>query len=183
MTRRAPTLDALTAIAMKSRRLLIAIAGTAAVSAAALGIIATRLRPVPAPAIHYTRLDGQRGELEALHGHVVLVNFWATDCAPCVAEMPQLASMWRRLSPLGFETLAVAMADDPPFAVVEFTRVRQLPFTVAIDHDGAIAQGFGGVPYTPTSVLIDRQGQVVARWIGPTDFDDLERQVRRLLRT
>jgi len=168
---------------MTPLRVATAVAAVCALAAAVVGVVAMHAPARPAPLVHYTRLDGRPADLAALRGHVVLVNFWATDCGPCVAEMPRMASIWRRLSPQGFDTLAVAMEDDPPFAVVDFTRSRQLPFTVAIDHDGSIARSFGGVRYTPTSVLIDKHGDIVAQWIGQTDFDALERQVVSLLRS
>jgi peroxiredoxin len=137
--------------------------------------------PALAPAVSYTLLDGRRSTLASLRGHVVLVNFWATDCAPCVAEMPQLAQTWRKLSPRGFEALAVATSDDPPLLVSDFAKARALPFGVVSDVNGEVAARFGGVPVTPTSVLIDKRGRIVARWIGATDFPALEKQVAVLL--
>lgn len=134
-----------------------------------------------APAVGYTLLDGRKGDITALRGHVVLVNFWATDCAPCVQEMPQLADMWRRFSPRGFETLAVSMSYDPPLAVSSFARSRALPFGVAIDNTGEIAGRFGDVQFTPTSVLIDKHGAIVKRWVGTTDFAALQALIDKLL--
>src|ERR1700754_1523081 len=89
-----------------------------------------------APAVSYTLLDGRRSELAALRGHVVLVNFWATDCAPCVEEMPAMVANWRRFSPQGFETLAVSMSYDAPALVANFAQARRLPFPVVIDNTG-----------------------------------------------
>lgn len=123
-----------------------------------------------APALSYTLLDGRRSELAALHGHVVLVNFWSTDCAPCVEEMPALVANWRRFSPQGFETLAVAMSYDPPALVSNFAQERALPFGVVIDNTGEIARRLGDVQFTPTSLLINKRGEIVKRWVGKTDF-------------
>jgi peroxiredoxin len=147
----------------------------------ALAMLTACNRAEQAPAVAYTLLDGRKSDLAALRGHVVLVNFWATDCAPCVAEMPLLAETWRKFSPSGFDTLAVSMAYDPPFAVSNFAQSRHLPFGVAIDNTGEIEARFGGVRYTPTSILIDRRGRIVARWIGATDIPELEKQIARLL--
>ena len=80
-----------------------------------------------APTVAYTLLDGRKSDLASLRGHVVLVNFWATDCAPCVEEMPALVANWRRFSPQGFETLAVSMHYDPPALVSNFAQARALP--------------------------------------------------------
>ncbi len=138
-------------------------------------------RAEQAPAVGYTLLDGHQSSLAALQGRVVLVNFWATDCVPCIEEMPQLAETWRKFAPAGFDTLAVSMAYDPPFAVSNFAQSRRLPFGVAIDNTGEIAARFGEVRATPTSFLIDRHGRIVAHWAGRTDFVELQERIARLL--
>ena len=143
--------------------------------AAALGLAFSMLtgcnRVEQAPAVSYTLLDGRKSELAALRGHVVLVNFWATDCAPCVEEMPALVANWRQFSPQGFETLAVAMQSDPPALVSNFAQARALPFGVVIDNTGEVARRLGNVQFTPTSLLINKRGEIVKRWIGKTDFE------------
>jgi peroxiredoxin len=133
-----------------------------------------------APAVSYTLLDGRRTELAALRGHVVLVNFWATSCAPCVEEMPEIVANWRRFSPQGFETLAVSMQYDPPALVSNFAQARALPFGVAIDNTGEIAQRLGNVQFTPTSLLINKRGEIVKRWLGKTDFAALAPLIAQL---
>jgi peroxiredoxin len=126
-----------------------------------------------APALSYTLLDGRKSDLAALHGHVVLVNFWATDCAPCVEEMPALVANWRQFAPQGFQTLAVSMRYNAPALVANFAEAHALPFGVVIDNTGEIAERLGNVQFTPTSLLINKRGQVVRRWVGRTDFDAL----------
>ncbi|HEY9028887.1 MAG TPA: TlpA disulfide reductase family protein [Burkholderiaceae bacterium] len=133
-----------------------------------------------APAVSYTLLDGRRSELAALRGRVVLVNFWATSCAPCVEEMPAMVDNWRRFSPQGFETLAVAVQYDAPALVSNFAQSRALPFPVVIDNTGEIAHRFGDVQFTPTSLLINKRGEIVRRWIGKTDFAALAPLIARL---
>ena len=145
-----------------------------------LAMLAGCSRIEQAPAVSYTLLDGRHGDLAALRGRVVLVNFWATSCAPCVEEMPALAANWRRFSPQGFETLAVSMQYDPPALVSNFAKARALPFAVAIDNTGEIAHRFGDVQYTPTSLLINKRGQIVRRWIGKTDFAALAPLIAQL---
>ena len=137
-------------------------------------------RAEQAPALAYTLLDGRAGDLAALRGHVVLVNFWATDCAPCVEEMPALVANWRRYAPQGFETLAVSMRDDPPALVANFAEARGLPFGVVIDNTGEIARRLGDVRFTPTSLLINKRGEIVRRWVGKTDFVAMGRLIEAL---
>jgi peroxiredoxin len=136
----------------------------------------------PAPDVRYTLLDGRQATVASLRGRVVLVNFWSTDCAPCVAEMPQLVATWRKYSPRGFETLAVSMSYDPPFAVSRFAESRGLPFGVVIDNTGEIAHRFGDVRFTPTSMLINKRGEIVARWVGSPDIQALDARIEELLR-
>lgn len=135
----------------------------------------------PAPDIAYTLLDGQSQRLDALRGKVVLVNFWATSCATCVAEMPQLVAMQARLDTRGLRTLAVAMAYDAPANVVRFVQNRQLPLPVVIDNLGAMARAFGDVEATPTTFVIDRQGRVVQQIVGAPDFKALDALLNKLL--
>jgi len=146
----------------------------------ALAMLAACSRVEQAPAVSYTLLDGRRSELAALRGHVVLVNFWATSCAPCVEEMPAMVDNWRRFSPQGFETLAVAVQYDAPALVSNFAQSRALPFPVVIDNTGEIAHRFGDVQFTPTSLLINKRGEIVRRWIGKTDFAALAPLIARL---
>jgi peroxiredoxin len=156
----------------------------AAAFAATVGLAPSMLagcsRAEQAPAVSYTLLDGRRSELASLRGHVVLVNFWATSCAPCVEEMPALAANWRRFAPQGFETLAVSMSYDAPALVSNFAQARALPFPVVIDNTGEIAHRFGDVQFTPTSLLINKRGEIVKRWVGKTDFAALAPLIAQL---
>jgi peroxiredoxin len=132
-------------------------------------------------AFDYTLLDGVLRHSAALRGQVVLVNFWATTCAICVREMPRIVATHRQFSPRGLQTLAVAMREDPPALVADYAQSRGLPFGVAIDNTGAIAQAFGGVRGTPTSLLLDRSGRIVWRHEGEPDFDALHTRLEALL--
>ncbi|MBC7940331.1 MAG: TlpA family protein disulfide reductase [Chitinophagaceae bacterium] len=130
----------------------------------------------------YTLLDGTRGSMGALRGKVVLVNFWATSCAPCIRHMPSLVTLHKTFRTRAFDILAVAMRYDAPARVADFAESRQLPFGVVIDNTGALAAGFGGVQVTPTHVLVDRRGILAGRWAGRPDFGALHARVEQLLR-
>ena len=145
--------------------------------------VGTVLKTAPkmAPDVAFTRLDGTQSSTAALRGKVVLVNFWATSCKTCVHEMPAIVATHTKFRERGFETLAVAMRYDPPAYVVDFARTRQLPFTVVIDNTGRVAREFGDVKLTPTSLLINRKGEIVKRYVGEPDFAELHQHVERLL--
>lgn len=140
------------------------------------------LRSDPAPQATVTALDGKPLSLASMKGKVVLVNFWATSCPGCVEEMPDLVKLYQANHAAGFEILAVAMQYDPPDYVRNFTGQRQLPFTVALDSNGSASQAFGGIKLTPTSVLIDRQGNIVQQVIGSPDFATLDKTIKNLLK-
>ena len=134
-----------------------------------------------APASTFTLLDGSRITSSELTGKVSLINFWATSCTSCVAEMPELIATHNKFKEKGFETVAVAMSYDPPAWVLNFAQSRQLPFKVALDHTGDIAKVWGDIKLTPTTFIVDRQGSIVKRYVGEPDFVALHQLINRLL--
>jgi len=134
-----------------------------------------------APDVAYTRLDGSIARTSDLLGKVVLVNFWATSCATCIKEMPQIIATHSKYESKGFETLAVAMAYDPPARVANFAQSRELPFTVVIDNLGDMARQFGDVQLTPTTVLVNKRGEIVRRYVGEPDFTALHELIDQLM--
>ena len=135
----------------------------------------------PVPQVGYTLLDGTRSSTDQLKGKVVLINFWATSCTTCVQEMPQIVATHEKFKSRGYDTLAVAMSYDPPAYVANFAASRRLPFGVAIDNTGSIAKSFGNVQLTPTSVLVNKRGEIVKRYVGEPDFVALHKLVDQLL--
>ena len=168
-------------MSLSRRHLATALIGGAAVVAAGAYLLGSGAAPTPAPQVTYTLLDGQQQRTSDLRGQVVLVNFWATSCATCVAEMPELVATHQKYRAKGYQTLAVAMSYDPPAYVANYAQSRQLPFGVAIDNTGAIAKGFGDVKITPTTFLINKRGEIVKRYVGAPDFAALHTLVEKLL--
>lgn len=134
-----------------------------------------------APASRFLLLDGSTIDSSSLKGKVTLVNFWATTCTSCVAEMPELVRTHQKFQARGFETVAVAMSYDPVEWVLNFSKSRQLPFKVALDRDGQLARNWGEVRLTPTTFLLDKQGQIVKRYVGAPDFAALHQLIEELL--
>ena len=134
-----------------------------------------------APNVAYVLLDGSKTTLEQQRGKVMLVNFWATSCATCIKEMPDIVVTHQKYKARGYDTLAVAMSYDPPAYVISFAETRKLPFGVAIDNTGEIAKRFGPVQLTPTSVVINKRGEIVKRYVGEPDFAALHLLVEKLL--
>ena len=134
-----------------------------------------------APDSTFVLLDGSKTSTAEFKGKVTLVNFWATSCVTCVAEMPQLIATHQKYAPQGFDTVAVAMSYDPPSYVVNYTETRQLPFKVAIDNTGAVAKAWGDVQLTPTTYLVNKRGQIVKQYVGQPDFAALHQLIEKLL--
>jgi len=126
------------------------------------------------PDATFTLLSGQKVSTTSdLRGHVFLVNFWDTNCSSCIAEMPSLESTYKRFHGAGLEFVSVAMSYTPRDYAVNYARTRQLPFMLTLD-DGSLAHAFGDVQLTPTTLVVDRQGKILKRYVGPPDFGQLD---------
>lgn len=153
----------------------------AGVALAAAGALYVAGGSQAAPDSTFVLLDGSKKTTADLKGKVTLVNFWATSCVTCVAEMPRMVQTYDKYKAKGYQHFAVAMAYDPPSYVVNFTETRKLPFNVAIDNTGAVAQAWGEVKLTPTSYVVNKKGEIVKRYVGEPDFAELHRLIEQLL--
>jgi len=143
-------------------------------------LVGVRSGPEAAPAYTYVGLDGAPIASDSLRGKVVLVNFWATWCAPCRVEMPVLEAMYQRHRDRGFVIVGLAVDRAPTAEVADFVRARGITYPIA--HVGAEAERtFGGVRGYPTSFLLDRTGAIRHTVLGPIGAVSLEPAVRRLL--
>jgi peroxiredoxin len=129
-------------------------------------------RVAGAPPFELTSLDGAVVSLASLRGQVVLVNFWATWCAPCEEEMPAMARLYEALRGQGFELLAVSV-DDTPEDVRRFRERLAIPFPVLLDEGKQVSELYQTYRY-PESFLIDRDGVIIERYIGPKAWDAAE---------
>lgn len=125
--------------------------------------------------------DGEPVSLSALRGRVVLVNFWATWCEPCEAEMPSMDRLYRALHPLGFDLLAISVDDDVA-EIEKFQERFAITFPILHDPDELVSGDYQTTGY-PESILVDRDGRMVERYVGPRDWDaDIYAdRIRRLL--
>lgn len=134
-----------------------------------------------APQTQFVLLDGSSKTTQDLRGKVTLVNFWATSCTTCVAEMPEIVATYNKYKDQGYDTLAVAMSYDPPSYVLNFAQSRQLPFQVAIDNTGAVAKAWGDVKLTPTTYIVNKRGEIVKTYTGQPNFAELHQLIEKLL--
>lgn len=125
--------------------------------------------PTPAPEFMATLADGKTFQLSAQHGKVVFINFWATWCLPCRAEMPMMEKLWRRHRAHSFVMLAVS-TDSAPSAVPPFIAQQGFTFPVTLDPTQDLARAYG-LRGLPMSVIVDPSGNVAALAIGPREWD------------
>ncbi len=135
-----------------------------------------------APDVTFTTITGQKIALKDLRGRPVIVTCWATDCASCIEEIPDLIDLYTRYHASGLEMIAVAMSYDPPNHVIDMTKAKQLPYNVALDLSSEHAQSFGGVMFTPSTFLIAPDGSVVKKQIGLFDMAKMKTNIESLLK-
>ena len=134
------------------------------------------------PQIDMLTISGETISTEDLIGNVYLVNFWATDCPGCIEEMPGLIDTFNKYKSNNFTVIAVSMFYDPPSRVLSYTKKNKLPFPVTLDLDKNIMNSFDDIKLTPTSVLVNKKGQVVNTIIGVLDFKDLHKKIDLMLK-
>ena len=135
----------------------------------------------PTPQLSLRDLAGQPVSLADLKGKVVLVNFWATWCAPCIEEMPSMQRLRDKLGLAGFEVLAVNYQEGAA-RIGDFLKKRPLQLTILRDHDGT-ARTAWGVRVFPTSFVIDADQRIRYTVTGEVDWTSpkVESQIRALL--
>jgi len=131
----------------------------------------------PAPPLALPDVAGRPVDLGALRGRVVAVNFWASWCAPCLAEMPELAEVWRRNRGRCFELLGVA-EESAREDVLEISGT--VPYPILVDERAEVAAAWK-VPGYPHTYLVDAEGRLVKVFQGAVRGRDLEDAVRPLL--
>jgi peroxiredoxin len=149
---------------------------TALVGTLVLGVaMAPEVTPVAvgtrAPAfqgLHLTRGDTVR--LSDYRGEVVLFNVWATWCAPCEYEMPSMERLYRELGPAGLRIVALSVDEEGPDHVLRWVRERDITFDILQDRSGRVETAYQITGY-PESFVIDRDGVIVKKVIGPLEWD------------
>ena len=167
----------------RRRGLTVAIATVALGVALGAGLWAlSRRGPTLAPDFAVTGLDGRTVRLSGLRGKVVVLNLWATWCAPCVEEMPSMDRLWGVLRNEDFALLAVSQDEEGRRTVAPFVEKMKLSLPVFLDPDRQVGDRYGVWGY-PETFVIDRNGFEVEHVIGPRDWDAPEEisALRRLI--
>ena len=155
-------------------------------------VFVTPLKDKPAPNFTLDNLNGKKVSLASYRGKAVLINFWATWCAPCKLETPWLIELRNQYAKQGFEVLGVSSQGDDATpkdttewnqdkqAIEKFVHQERIPYPVLLGGD-SIAQPYGGVADLPTSFYVNRKGIVVAAQMGLTSESEMAANIRKAL--
>ncbi len=154
--------------------------GAALVLTVALGS-AVESKNVGETAPDFSRADlaGKPVRLADSRGKLVLLNFWASWCGPCLVEMPQFSIWQEKYGPAGLQVIGVSM-DDSVTPVKRLLARRPVTYPLLMG-DAKLGEEYGGVLGLPLSYLIDGRGRIVARFQGSNDLAAMERQIKALL--
>lgn len=126
----------------------------------------------PAPDFELATLEGNRFRLSDHEGKVVILNFWATWCAPCRVEIPDLIEMQEELKDEGVLFVGISLDHEGKEIVEQFAAEADFNYPILLD-DGSVSDKYGGIYALPTTVLIDRDGNISYRIPGMVTKDYL----------
>jgi cytochrome c biogenesis protein CcmG/thiol:disulfide interchange protein DsbE len=135
-----------------------------------------------APDFELKALDGGTVKLSDFRGKAVVLNFWATYCAPCRVEMPWLIDFYQRYKAQGLEIIGVSMDDGNQERVDAFAKETNVNYTILLGNH-SVGDAYGGARFLPQTFLIDRDGRIVTSLIGIKTKGDFEDSIQRLLAT
>lgn len=134
-----------------------------------------------APAFTLKDSNGREVRLSDLKGKVVLLNFWATWCGPCKAEIPWFTEFQKKQGSAGLVVLGVSMDEEGWQAVRPYMQKMAMGYRVVVG-DERVATQYGGIDSLPQTLLIDRQGRIAVRHVGLTSKSTFEADIAQLLR-
>jgi len=138
-------------------------------------------RPVPTLAVE--TMDGETINLAEQDGRLLLINFWATWCAPCREEIPDLKALHSELEAEGLTVIGVSLDRQGREAVAPFVEKHAINYPIVIDGDGTVEAEFGPIPGLPTTVLVTPDGQVTKRVVGVFPAEKMKPTLREMIGT
>ncbi len=137
--------------------------------------------PVDAPSFKLENIYGKNIELSDYKGKVLIVDFWATWCPPCIRGIPDLIELKRKYGSKGFEVIGISVdQDDTKQDVVPFVQSNGINYPVAYASRN-VTEKYGGIESIPTSFIIDKRGKIVASFQGLTEKSVYEEYINKLL--
>lgn len=134
----------------------------------------------PAPDFELTDLAGNSISRSGLKGKVVLLDFWATWCPPCRAEVPHFKELHDEYADQGLEIVGVSVDEGGEAVVRPFVEANGIEYATAMSND-EIVRAFGGIRGIPTTFMIDKEGRISRKYVGYQDKAVFEEEIRKLL--
>jgi thiol-disulfide isomerase/thioredoxin len=135
----------------------------------------------PAPAWKLQDLDGHEVSSDQFKGKVVIVDFWATWCGPCISEIPGYIALQKKYGADGLVIVGIAYRDfKGPANVKKFAQEKGMNYTIVIG-DETVADAFGGIDGIPSTFLINRDGRIIHHKLGAMPHEEYEKIVKQAL--
>jgi thiol-disulfide isomerase/thioredoxin len=134
----------------------------------------------PAPQWELNDLDAKQIKLSDFNGKVVILDFWATWCAPCRVEIPHFVELQKQYGDRGLTFIGVSLDEQGPEVVKKFVKRFGVNYPIVIGNL-KVVEAYGGIDAIPTTFVIDRQGRIVNRHIGYDDKAVFEKEIQSLL--
>jgi len=136
---------------------------------------------LPAPAWKLKDLDGREVSSDQFKGKVVVVDFWATWCGPCIEEIPGYIALQKKYGPDGLVIVGVSMDRRGPAHVKQFAQAKGMNYTLVMG-DEAVVEAFGNFQAIPTTFLISRDGRILNQKTGAAPAEEYEKLVQAALK-
>lgn len=137
--------------------------------------------PKPAPDVTVETMDGETIALANRPGEVLLVNFWATWCAPCRKEIPDLVDLQNEFGPQGLTVIGVSLDQQGAEVVKPFLDEYAINYPIVLDAEGAVEKAFGGVYGLPMTYVIGPEGRIQHRVLGLFPTEEMQPKITALL--
>ena len=154
--------------------------GRAGRSAGHLGAPRADVEDKVAPDFALQSINGKTVRLSDFRGKAVLLNFWATYCAPCRIEMPWFVELQDRYASEGLQVVGVAMDDASPDDIEKFASELGVNYPILVGEE-AVGNAYGGVQFLPSTFYIGRDGKVVDKVFGLKTKNEIEENVKKTL--
>jgi peroxiredoxin len=139
------------------------------------------VEPEPVPDLTLETMDGESIDLQAQKGRVLLVNFWATWCAPCREEIPDLKALHSSLKEEGLTVIGIALDRQGREVVAPFAKKLEINYPIIIDNEGSAEAAFGPIPGLPTTIIVTPDGQMTKRVVGIFPTDEMKPTLQKML--
>lgn len=137
--------------------------------------------PVPAPDLTLETMNGQTLNLAEQQGKVILVNFWATWCAPCRREIPDLVELYSELQSEGLIIVGIAVDQEGAKVVEPYVKKQKINYPIVLDPDQSTESHFDAMYGLPTTYVINPKGKIVRRVLGVFPVDDMKSELKKML--